>query len=67
MWKEIAKFACGLTAWEATVHGAIYFWGELPMEWFGITLNPGLNTIQIFVPAAISLALGIFAWRRTPI
>lgn len=63
--KEVAKFFSGLTAWEAVVHLSLAFSGLLPMTWFGfITLTPTLNTIQIFVPAIISVLLAYYAWGK---
>lgn len=60
--KEVAKFLAGLTAWEAVVHFAFGFSGLLPITWFGYTLTPTVNTIQIILPAIISILLAYYAW-----
>lgn len=61
--KELAKFVSGLLAWEAVVHLAFAFSNVLPITWFGsITLTPAINTVQIVVPAAISILLAYYAW-----
>lgn len=65
MKKEIAKFLCGLTAWEAIVHLSFWLSGNLPITILGITITPTINTIQIIIPAIVSLSLGYYAWGRT--
>lgn len=63
--KELAKFISGLAAWEAVVHLSLAMSGVLPIKWFGvITLTPTINTIQIFVPAFISILLAYYAWGK---
>ena len=62
--KEIAKFFAGLTAWEAIVHLSFAVSGLLPITWFGITLTPTINTVQIIVPAIVSALLAYYAWGR---
>lgn len=62
--KEVAKFASGLTAWEAVVHLALGLSGVLPLTIFGITITPELNTIQVIVPGTISIALAYYAWYK---
>ncbi|MCC7302814.1 MAG: hypothetical protein IT233_09240 [Bacteroidia bacterium] len=64
MKKEIAKFLCGLTAWESIVHLSFGLSGNLPFTIFGITLTPAINTMQIIIPAIISFLLGYYAWRK---
>jgi len=64
MIKELAKFFAGLTAWEAIVHASFGLSGILPITLFGITLNPGLNTVQIIVPALMSIYLIYFGWFK---
>ena len=65
MKKEIAKFFCGLTAWETIVHLSFFLNDMLPINIFGFTITPPLNTIQIIVPAIISLLLGYYAWGNS--
>lgn len=62
--KELAKFFAGLTAWESIVHASFGLSGILPITLFGITINPGLNTIQIIVPALVSIYLIYFGWIK---
>lgn len=64
MKKEIAKFFAGLTAWEAIVHGALAMCDKLPFEWCGFTITETVNTIQIIVPALISLSLIWYGWFK---
>lgn len=62
--KEVAKFFAGVTAWEAVVHAALGLGDALPITLLGFTLTPAINTVQIVVPAAVSLALAYYAWFR---
>jgi hypothetical protein len=62
--REIAKFAAGVTAWEALVHLSFALAGVLPLRLFGITLTKRVNAIQIVVPALSSLLLACYAWGR---
>ncbi|HAU99092.1 MAG: hypothetical protein UX85_C0009G0018 [Candidatus Beckwithbacteria bacterium GW2011_GWB1_47_15] len=62
--KEIAKFFSGLTAWEAVVHLALGLSGVLPLTLFGFTLTPTINTVQIIIPATVSILLGYYAWSK---
>jgi hypothetical protein len=59
--KEVAKFACGVTAWEAVVHASLLLNGQT-VVFFGIALTPTLNFVQTVVPAAVSVVLGLWAW-----
>ncbi|HKS26520.1 MAG TPA: hypothetical protein VJS44_01810 [Pyrinomonadaceae bacterium] len=61
--KEIAKFVCGVEAFHALIHA--YFW------YSGTTLKvgplretPAVHRAGAIGNAAISLLLGIYAWRR---
>lgn len=63
-WKEIAKFASGITAWESVMHGSLLLAGSPPMNIFGIILTPTLNTIQTIVPGVIAILLVYYAWFR---
>lgn len=65
MKKEVAKFFCGLTAWEAVVHLSLGLSGNLPLAIFGITITPTINTVQIIIPAVISVLLGYYAWGKS--
>ena len=62
--KELAKFASGITAWEAIVHLALGLSNVLPLTLFGITITPSMNTIQIIVPGAVSIILAHYAWFK---
>ena len=64
MYKELAKFFAGLTAWEAIVHASLGLSGVLPITLFSITVTPGLNTIQIIIPALVSAFLVYFGWFK---
>ncbi len=60
--KEIAKFACGAEAFHAFVHA--YFWlSGTTLTVFGITQTPTVNATGALINAAISIVLGIYAWR----
>lgn len=61
-WKEVAKFASGVTAWEAVVHASLGLGGVLPITLFGITITPMINTIQIIIPAISSFLFAYYAW-----
>lgn len=62
--KEVAKFAAGVTAWEAIVHLSFALGHMLPLKIMGITITKRLNTIQIIVPAISSVVLAYYAWFR---
>lgn len=64
MKKEIAKFLCGLTAWESIVHLWLWLSGALPITFLGITTTVTINTIQIILSAIVSFLLGYYAWRK---
>jgi hypothetical protein len=59
--KELAKFACGVTAWEAVVHAALLVNG-VTVTLFGFTLTPEVNLIQTIIPAIVAFALAYYAW-----
>lgn len=61
--REAAKFASGLTAWEAVVHASLWASGRSPQV-LGIRMGRTLNIVQTFVPAVVSVALAWYAWRR---
>lgn len=63
MLKEIAKFFCGVTAWESFVHASLWRSGVNPVV-FGITMTDTLNQVQTFIPAIISIVLCYYAWFR---
>lgn len=60
--KEIAKFVCGAEAFHAFVHAYFWFSGTT-LTVFGITQTPIVNATGALVNAAISIVLGIYAWR----
>ena len=64
MFKELAKFAAGVTAWEALVHLSFGLSGVLPLRLFGITITKPINTVQIILPATISVILAYYGWVR---
>lgn len=64
MKKEIAKFLCGVTAWESFSHLSLWLSDELPITLFGITINETTNTIEIIGFAITSGLLGYYAWRK---
>ena len=63
-WKEIAKFAAGVTAWETIVHLSLAARGVFPITLFGFTITQTVNTVQIIVPAIISISLAYYAWGK---
>lgn len=62
--KEIAKFFAGLTAWESIVHLSFAVNGEFPVSLLGIQISETLNTVQIILPAAISILLIYYGWFK---
>lgn len=60
--KEIAKFVCGAEAFHALIHAYFWFSGTT-LTVFGITATPLVNATAALVNAAISIVLGIYAWR----
>jgi len=60
--KELAKFFAGLTAWESIVHLSFALKGEFPVSFFGIHISETLNTVQVIVPAMISILLSYYGW-----
>lgn len=64
MKKEIAKFLCGLTAWEAVSHLSLWLSDELPINLYGFRINQTMNTIEIIVFAIVSCLLGYYAWKK---
>ena len=66
MFREVAKFFAGVTAWEALTHAAFAASGVLPFKLCGVTLTPKLNMAQIVIPAMTSAALIYIGWIRTP-
>ncbi len=64
MYKELAKFFAGLTAWEAIVHASFGLSGVLPITLFGITITPVLNTVQTIIPALLSAFLIYYGWFK---
>ncbi|MBU3957804.1 MAG: hypothetical protein KKB25_01895 [Nanoarchaeota archaeon] len=63
-WKEVAKFAAGVTFWEFTVHLSLGLSSSLPLNILGFTITRELNTMQIIVPLVVSLVLIYYAWFR---
>ncbi len=64
MKKEIAKFLCGVTAWESFSHLSLWLSGELPITLFGFTINTTINTVEIIIFAIASGLLGYYAWKK---
>ena len=63
-WKEVAKFAAGVTLWESIVHASLELSGSLPLTILGFTLTRTINTIQIILPMIISILLIYYAWFK---
>lgn len=62
--KEIAKFFCGFEAFHAL--SAAYFWlSGTTIIAFGITVTPALSMAGTVIHAAISVVLGVYAWRSS--
>lgn len=61
--KELAKFFCGITAWESFVHASLWSSGANPVI-FGTTMGDTLNQVQTFVPAITSIGLAYYAWIK---
>ena len=61
--REIAKFFCGFEAFHALAHG--YLWGsETDLTVMGIGMDASWNLFGLFLHAAITLVLGVWAWRN---
>ncbi|MFO1486385.1 MAG: hypothetical protein U1F71_23685 [Verrucomicrobiaceae bacterium] len=63
--KEIAKFLCGGEAFHAVTHAYLLVSGT-QLTVMGITTTPTLNAVSVLVSTAITIALGIYAWRPQP-
>ena len=63
-WKEVAKFASGMAAFNVVGHITLELWGFLPMPWFGFILTSTINTLTIIISAVISLALAYYGWIK---
>lgn len=64
MYKELAKFCAGVTAWESIVHASFALSGILPFKLFGIPITRKLNRVQIILPALTSACLIYVGWFR---
>ena len=63
--REIALFFAGVAAWESFTHIVLYLLGSVPFRINGWTINLSLNTVQIVVPAIVSILLLRYAsWLR---
>lgn len=63
-WREIAKFLSGLEAFHAIAHGYLWLSGTV-VTFAGLTFTPSWNLIGVVVNGALSLGLGLYAWRRS--
>lgn len=66
MYKELAKFCAGVTAWESIVHASFALSGILPFKLFGIPITRKLNRVQIILPALTSACLIYVGWFKKP-
>lgn len=66
MYKELAKFFAGVTAWESIVHASFALSGILPFKLFGIPITRRLNRVQIILPALTSACLIYVGWFKEP-
>lgn len=62
--KEIAKFASGMAAFDAINHAALALSGNLPITFFGITLDTTVNAAGIAVFSLLSAVLAWYAWFK---
>lgn len=62
--KEIAKFASGMAAFDAVNHGALALSGNLPIIFFGVTLDTAMNAAGIVVFSLLSAVLAYYAWLK---
>lgn len=60
---EVAKFCCGVTAWESFVHASLWS-SDVTSVIFGITLTDTLNQIHTFIPTLILIILAYYAWFK---
>mgnify|MGYP000651521494 CR=1 FL=1 len=60
--REVAKFVCGFEAFHTVFHGYLWLTGTT-MTVLGITLTPSMNMLGAILNGAISVILGIYAWR----
>ena len=62
--KEIAKFFCGFEGFHALFHAHLWVSGT-EFTAFGITATPAWNVMGVLLNGAISVGLGIYAWRSS--
>lgn len=62
--KEVAKFASGMAAFDAVNHAALAVSGNLPITFFGVTLDTTLNAVGMAVFTFLAAALAYFAWFK---
>lgn len=62
--KEAAKFAAGMAAFDAVNHAALALSGNLPLEFFGVTLDRATNAAGLIVFSLLSALLAYYAWRK---
>lgn len=60
--REVAKFVCGFEAFHTVFHGYLWLTGTT-MTVLGITLTPSMNMLGAILNGAISVIIGIYAWR----
>lgn len=60
--KEIAKFFCGVEAFHAFAHAALWLSGTT-ITVFGMEIKPNWHIASVAINAAVALILGIYAWR----
>lgn len=60
--KEIAKFFCGFEAFHTLFHAYLWLSGTT-LTALGITATPTWNIMGVLFNGAISVVLGIYAWR----
>jgi len=63
--KEIAKFFCGGEAFHAVTHAYLLCSGT-QLTVMGVTTTPALNAMSVLLSTAVTVALGIYAWRPQP-
>ncbi|MBN8597681.1 MAG: hypothetical protein J0L78_08415 [Planctomycetes bacterium] len=62
---EVATFGCGFEAFHTLLHGALWAPGST-LSIFGFVASPGTSGIASIINGAITVALGLFAWRKHP-
>lgn len=58
---DAAKFFCGFETFHTLLHG--YLWlSDTSITFLGITATPTWSMVSVFINAAITIVLAVYAW-----